>query len=247
MADDLTYLDQPVCGLSGDDYAQVLADLLPSGLAWPRDPASVMQRTLRGLAEEWARVTERDCDLLAESYPCGATESLSDWERITGLPDPCTGPLPTLQQRRAAVCAKIAAQGGASEAYFIALAEALGFEVLEVEYFQPFRAGLSRVGERLYSEEWLYGWRVVVISPVTFVYFRAGLSAVGEPLRTWGNELLECAFEAVKPAHTVLLFAYRTESQWDDGDSIWDGGASHWDLSSSPILLDDGADAHVQD
>jgi uncharacterized protein YmfQ (DUF2313 family) len=202
-----TYDGQPLCGLTGDDYAQVLADLLPRGWAWPRDPAAVIMLTMRGLAEEFARVTKRDCDLLAESYPCGATETLPDWERVTGLPDPCTGELPTIQQRRAAVCAKLGAVGGSNAQYFIDLAAGLGFSIT-IETFEPFRVSQNRVGDHLYDQSWIYAWRINVSGEVTYVYFRAGLSAVGEPLRAWGNELLECAIRAVAPAHTVLIFAY---------------------------------------
>jgi hypothetical protein len=34
------------------------------------------------------------------------------------------------------------------------------------------------------------------------------LSAVGEALRTWGNDLLECKMNQIKPAHTILIFGY---------------------------------------
>jgi uncharacterized protein YmfQ (DUF2313 family) len=228
-ADAITYDGQPLCGLSGDDYAKVLADLLPRGLAWPRDPAAVIMLVMRGLAEEFARVNARDCDLLAESYPCGASETLSDWERVAGLPDPCTGPLPTVQQRRAAVCAKLGAIGGASEAYFIELAATLGYQIT-IQTFEPFRASKNRAGDPVYGQNWVYAWRITVQSPVTFVHFRAGRSAAGEPLRTWGNKMLECAFMANKPAHTVLFLAYRINSAiWDGGASIWDVGQSIWD------------------
>lgn len=51
------------------DYAQALAQLLPEGPAWPQDPASVLQQTLRALAAELARVEARSSALLAETDP----------------------------------------------------------------------------------------------------------------------------------------------------------------------------------
>jgi uncharacterized protein YmfQ (DUF2313 family) len=230
-----TTASQTVCGFTGDDYQQVLADLLPRGFAWPRDLSSVIMRTMRGLAEEYARVTARDCDLLAEAYPCGATETLSDWERVTGLPDPCTGPLPTIQQRRLAICGRLAAFGGASEAYFIHLAASLGFQI-QIETFDPFRASQNRAGQPLYNEDWAFAWRVIVQGGTAITWFRAGQSAAGEPLADWGHNLLQCEFENYKPAHTVIIWATRLDTSiwdvntpqiaiWDSGDSIWDQGA----------------------
>ena len=197
---------QPVCGFDAQDYAQVLADLLPHGWAWPRDPATVLMRTFAGLAAEFARVHRRDCDLLAESYPGPPLETLIDWERICGLPDPCTGPLPTLQQRRMAVLQKLAARGGQSRAYYIAVAAVLGFGIA-IEEFSQFRAGRNRAGDAVYGVDWVYAWRVTA-TEWTIFYFRAGVSTAGEVLRVWGNRVLECVLEQLKPAHTILLFAY---------------------------------------
>jgi uncharacterized protein YmfQ (DUF2313 family) len=226
-----TYQGQPLCGLTGDDYAVVLADLLPRGRAWPRDPEAVIMLVMRGLAEEFARVTARDCDLLAESYPCGAEETLPDWERVCGLPDDCTGPLATIQQRQMAVCARLGAQGGSSKQFFIDLAASLGAQI-EIETYEPFRVCQNSVGDPLFDEGWTFVWTVVVTGDVETIYFRSGVSRVGEPLEAWGDKLLECVLEAAKPAHTIMLWAYRTMdgSIWDGGASIWDGGASVWDV-----------------
>jgi uncharacterized protein YmfQ (DUF2313 family) len=195
---------QPVCGLTGDDYADVLTDLLPLGYAWPREPFAVITRTMRGLAEEFARITERDCDLLAESYPCGAVETLPDWERITGLPDPCTGALPTMELRQMAVCARLRAGGDPSIAYFIGLAEVLGYTIT-IEEFTPFAVSRNRVGERLSGEEWRFVWCVTVSGP-PIGYFRASENRVGDRLRFNDPTLLMCVLNAYKPAHTIIIF-----------------------------------------
>jgi uncharacterized protein YmfQ (DUF2313 family) len=199
---------QQVCGFTAEDYAQVMADLLPRGWAWSREPDGVQMLVMEGLAAEFARVHARDCDLLAESYPGTALETLTDWERICGLPDPCTGPLVTIQQRRAAILAKLAARGGQSRQYYIDLAATAGFDITITEY-QPFRAGRSRVGDHLADEQWQFYWRVDSWEAAEkIISFRAGQSTVGEPLRLWGNEILECLIGAVAPAHTVVHFSY---------------------------------------
>jgi uncharacterized protein YmfQ (DUF2313 family) len=198
---------QAACGFTAEDYAQVLADLLPRGWAWPRDPETVLMRVFGGLAVEFSRVHGRDCDLLAESYPGTAIEALTDWERITGLPDPCLPfPLNSLQARRRAVLFKLAARGGASKAYFIWIAGLLGFPITITE-FAPFRAGRNRTGDRLYNQDWAYAWRVNA-PEVNIFYFRSGQSTASERLRDWGNAVLECILTRLKPAHTILHFGY---------------------------------------
>jgi uncharacterized protein YmfQ (DUF2313 family) len=204
---------QLVCGFTAEDYAQLLADLLPRGWAWPRDPDTVLMRTFAGLAAEFARIHGRDCDLLTESYPGTALETLTDWERLCGLPDPCVAPpLTTLQERRAAVLARLASRGGQSRAYYIAVAAALGFDITITEFF-AFRTGQNRAGDPVNGVAWCYTWRINA-AEWTVWSFRAGLSTAGEALRRWGNQRLVCAIEPLKPAHTILQFAYfRTELQ----------------------------------
>jgi len=221
---------QQVCGFTADDYAQVLADLLPRGWAWSRDPTSVLMRTIEGLAAEYARIHARDCDLLAESYPGTALETLTDWERICGLPDPCTGVLGTIQQRRLAILAKLASRGGQSKQYFIDVAAAVGFHIT-IEEFRPFRVGRNRTSHHLYGADWNYYWRVTSWEAnQKIIAFRTGQSATRERLRQWGNDLLECLIRSLAPAHTIIQFAYQQlQSNWDSGDSRWDDGESIWD------------------
>jgi uncharacterized protein YmfQ (DUF2313 family) len=223
---------QQVCGFTADDYTRVLSDLLPRGWAWSRELTSVQMKVLEGLAVEFARIHQRDCDLLAESYPGTALETLTDWERICGLPDPCTGTLGTIQERRAAILAKLAMRGGQSRQYYIDVAYALGFTITITEY-QPFRVGKNRAGDYLAGEDWLFYWRVTSWEQNQKIYFfRTGQSVTRERLRSWGNALLECVLNAIKPAHTILHFAYQNSwavwddktdpTRWDDGNSIWD-------------------------
>jgi uncharacterized protein YmfQ (DUF2313 family) len=156
-------------------------------------------------AEELARVDARGEDLVVESDPRTAFETLTDWERICGLPSACLGPLSTLQERRQAVEAKLTSQGGQSPAYFVGLGQAMGYKVTISEY-RPLRAGF-RAGARCYSLDWAFAWRVNS-QGTSITLFRAGRSCAGERVRTWGNLKLECAFKAAKPEHTDIIFAY---------------------------------------
>jgi uncharacterized protein YmfQ (DUF2313 family) len=192
-----------------DDYADALADLLPTGPAWPREPTSLLMRFLRGLADLWgdAGVDASAARLLEqESDPRLTFDLLPDWEGAFGLPDPCTGPLPTLAARRAALVAKMTTEGGQSRAFFIALAASIGFTITITE-FRPFRAGIGRASDRVYGVDWAYAWQVNAPS-VTVTLFRSGQSGAGERLATWGNLELECVIRRYAPAHTILIFAY---------------------------------------
>lgn len=192
--------------MNADQYGQQLDALLPQGAAWPRDADAKMRLLTRGLAEEFARVDMRANDLLSEVLPNTTVQMLDDWERAAGLPDTCVATGQTLQERRSALLARLTNMGGQSRAFFIELAKYLGFTITITE-FRQFRAGISRAGEPLCGDPWLHTWRVNA-PQTTIVAFRSGVSGAGEPLRKWGNELLECVFGRVKPAHTVLLFGY---------------------------------------
>jgi uncharacterized protein YmfQ (DUF2313 family) len=211
-----------------EDYLAQFQQLLPRGRVWHRGWGWIQDADLLTLMPLWSRLQTKLNDLITQIFPCSTTELLPEWEATLGLPDPCTGPLPTMQQRTAAVCGKFAARGGQSRTYFLHLAASLGFTI-ELETFKPFTASQSRAGDPCYDEKWAYVWRVIA-DPTQVLFFIASYSAAGDPLATWGNKLLECEFNAYKPAHTVIIFSYVLgQSRWDDGFSIWDHGESIWD------------------
>lgn len=192
--------------LSGLDYRRQMQALLPRGAAWPRAIGTTLTRFLDGAAEEFARIAARVRALFEEADPRTTTELLADWERVADLPDNCSGTLrDTLQGRRMDLVAKLTSTGGASRAYFIAVAATLGYEIT-IDEFDTFRVGESAVGDGLHGDAWAYTWRVNT-PETTVTYFRAGLSSVGEPLARWGNAALECKLRQLKPAHTILQFA----------------------------------------
>src|SRR5690606_22069685 len=121
---------------TGADYAEGLAALLPRGPAWPRDTNSVLMRLIAGLAEIWgANVDSRAADLLErESDPRAALELLPDWERVAGLPDACLAEPLTIADRQKALIARLTILGDQSIAFFLQLAEALGYEITIIEH-----------------------------------------------------------------------------------------------------------------
>ena len=192
-----------------------------------------------------ARLNQRAIDVLAETFPCSTVELLPEWEATLGLPDPCIGDLPTLQQRQQAVCLKWTARGGQSADYFRQLAATAGYSIT-IETFRPFYATESRVDDPLYDEQWAYVWQVNTQAVGSLVFFRVDESTVDEPLVAFGNAALECILNQNKPAHTQIIFSYSVKSMWDarsDGDvtmgasgptseapTIWDDGNTVWDI-----------------
>ena len=188
------------------DFLTALQALMPRGLAWPRDPTSVMAQVLGTLAPTWARHTLANNTLLVDAFPATAVQLLTEWESALGLPDPCAGASPTLQGRQAQVVARFAGSGGQSVPYYISYAAALGYAVTVTEY-TPFRVGQQRMGAQLGTQDWAFAWQINAALK-TFTNFRTGLSGMGEPLVSWGNTVLQCELAEVRPAHTILIFAY---------------------------------------
>ena len=189
-----------------DEYRDALAGLLPTGGAWPRDPASALMRFLASLAAELSRLDGRVAQLLAETDPASTTELLTDWERVVGLPDPCVTLAQTVAERRLALEGRLTSVGGQSRRFFIDLGTRLGYSIT-IDEFASSGAATS-AGISFTGDEWASIWRVNVPTAVAITPFRVGAGAVGEPLRAWSNEVIECQFNRLKPAHTRVLFAY---------------------------------------
>ena len=179
---------------------------MPRGKAWNRDPESIQNLTLSGLAPTFARVNDSANQLLVDAFPETTVQLLTQWEATLGLPDSCTGLGTTIQARQATVLAKFLGNGGQSISYFEDFAANLGYAITITQY-APFRAGQSTAGQPCNSSVWANTW--AIHAPLnTVVSFRAGASAVGEALNSWGNAELQCSMEKIAPAHTLLQFIY---------------------------------------
>lgn len=188
------------------DFLSATQALMPRGRAWPKDPTSVQALVMAGLAPTWVRHTQSNNNLLVDAFPATAVQLLPEWESALGLPDPCAGESPTLSGRQAQVVARLTNSGGQSVPYFTVYAAALGYTVTVTEY-TPFRMGQQRMGCQLGTQDWAFTWQINAPAQ-TITYFRMGQSYMGESLASWGNAVLECELTALKPAHTILNFAY---------------------------------------
>lgn len=190
------------------DYTAQLQALLPTGPAWTREPDATLTALLAGLAEELARADERIGELFEEGDPRTAQEMMDDWERVLGLPDPCTASATTLAARQLIAWRKLAFQAGQTKAFYIALAASIGVEI-EIIEFDPdvddFDGSLTPL---ITGGKYRFVWRVNVLTATDYTLFRVGTSAVGDRLADGGAIDLECMILAARPAHTRVIFTY---------------------------------------
>lgn len=185
-------------------YLSQLQALLPTGAAWPREPDTVLTTVLLAMADGLSRAHNRALELIEEADPRTTLELLPDWERVCGLPDPCSGLAATVAERRAQVVARLIATGGQSPAYFVGLAAALGFDITITERRARF-CGRRACGTPFGGEEMQWIWEVHLLPELVFRR-HCGQGFHGEPFANWGAQSLICMLERLKPAHTVIWY-----------------------------------------
>jgi uncharacterized protein YmfQ (DUF2313 family) len=190
-------------------YASQILSLFPNGIAWDEAKINALSALASAMADELARTELRAHQLAVDWLPSQAVELLPDWERALALPDNCfPDQVQTLEQRQLAAVEKFTRIGLQTPAYFISLAESLGYTI-EIEEYFPFSSGSGSAGSSVVDEAWAYTWMIRIFGEeIVIADFQVGKSTVGEGLRTWGNSLIECVVNRQKPAHTVVIYSY---------------------------------------
>ncbi|MES1977564.1 MAG: putative phage tail protein [Pseudomonadota bacterium] len=187
-----------------EKFVQSLAKLLPTGFAWPRDPASTLMRVIRGVAASFNQLHEDTHEIVRQWQPHHTVNRLTEWEEATGLPDPCFGTEQSLALRRKLLLARLRPvelyypNSSPAAPYSIeTICAWLGY-VATVRYNTPFRVGVNRVGDRLGA---LNGrlWITVTLQTQPF---RVGVNRVGDRLRigTLNGGELACYLQRIVPA-----------------------------------------------
>lgn len=156
----------PSISFSQESYVRMLMELLPRGPAFSREKDGAVRKVMQALADELARVNGRGVDLLNESDPRTATETIADWERVLSLPDDRVLVIPaTIEERRVAVTQKYANRGGQNVDFFVALAAACGYSAIDVTLETPSPSqGISGTsGGSLPAGT--YGYKVTAVGP----------------------------------------------------------------------------------
>jgi uncharacterized protein YmfQ (DUF2313 family) len=120
--------------------------------------------------------------LLPEFFPSSITTALiAQWEAEYGvIPRAGSG----FEDRRRAVLAQYIRIGSLTAAHFTALAAALGYEITITEggeTFVPFRAGISRAGDPVYSAGALWVWTVTTQNKPAAADIRSLFADLGPP------------------------------------------------------------------
>ena len=174
-------------------YFQQLKQLLPPGPAFNLELQPDLAQMLASLAPELARVDQNSEALLLELNPATATVLLPVWEGYLGLPDVCVVPgSQTLEERRAAVIAKLTATGAPQLSFYQRLGVQSGVPI-QIEEFRPCRVGPASVGDFLYGDGWPWSW--IASAPV-------------EAFGTDAAATLDCRLQQEAPEYTDVVLSF---------------------------------------
>ena len=174
-------------------YIQQLQQLLPPGPAFDFELQPDVAQTMAALAPELARADGNGEALLLELNPATATVLLPVWEAYLGLPDVCVVPgSQTLEERRAAVIAKLTATGAPQLSFYQRLGVQSGVPI-QIEEFRPCRVGPASAGDFLYGDGWPWSW--IASAPV-------------EAFGTDAAATLDCRLQQEAPEYTDVVLSF---------------------------------------
>lgn len=195
-------------------YTELILNLFPNGIAWRKDEGSTLHKLASTIAPEFTVIDDITKNMILEADPRTTWDLLTDWENMLGLPDHCSMQAPideplTLEDRRRIVLQKLTTGGGSNESFFQEICRQLGYDGIKVRSFYPYRMGTARMGDRFTNSGWEYVFEVQ--SPLSLNRkFRMGQNRMGDRLAQFGNPVLECTIEKLKPAHTTVIFNFGT-------------------------------------
>lgn len=188
------------------EYARRLGQHLPPGRFYRFTFGSAAGLLLVAAAKELGRVRLAVEDAFAAVHPGRAGDAALDaWEDALGLPE-CGGASTEIARRQEAAWAKLRARaGGQSRAYFLELvADRFGLEG-EIVEFDGADCN-DDCNAAIYGPAWMNTWALVL--PMTDLFECTCNDDCNDPLRDWGRDELECLVNALKPAHTRVLYWY---------------------------------------
>lgn len=171
---------------TAEDFKDLLLRLSPPGAGF--GPGGRWESLLEAVSQELSRHHDRCLDMVDETSPATASETLSAWEYMLGITDPQTAEA----DRQVEAHARLLATGGCTPDYFTELALALG---VVITITSPVSTGWNP-GSPIGYPFWSTGAR--------FIWLVSAPSGTTTPRRT----ALENLFTAIKPAHTRVWFEY---------------------------------------
>lgn len=195
-----------ICPTLEDCHAQILA-MLPRGRAWRTEAGGVRWRFFRALAALVVFANEALCAFADEMF-CDTTGDLAEaWRASYGLPDSC--------DPYARLCDKIAATGGQTCAYLVAMAARAGFAVECVDLHGA-EASCAEAGcaeaHPPWSVEGMLGLRVdqagsPALGSSHGTPVDAGLLEAGQAIYCGADlSALQCLMDRIAPAHLLIVY-----------------------------------------
>ncbi len=182
--------------------AGVLEQYLPSNPLYHGDN---LKKILLGLAASWLDYRAFINKITVE-YNVDTTEDLiSSWEGFVGIPDSCFNIASTIEERRQNVLLKIAGLNVSTARQFENIAQVLGFSIQVTNGVDV--ATLPATFPILLTSAAAAPFTIVVnldsdLEPATFpLDFPVSLGA-------GAAQVLECLFNRIKPANTLVVFRY---------------------------------------
>ena len=188
--------------LGSEAYTGHLKRLLPRGRAWEGEE---LEALLSAFAASFAEMDGVLSRLLDDILPASTSDLLTDWERVTGLPDDCSEPGAGIGQRRGAVLDQLVTQAGNNSADYVAIAAKLGATITIAEHDRTRARAIA--GLDTTNGKWRFVWWITVQNDSTREF--SVESDVNMPIIIFDrNPELECRLQKAKPAHTHLVIGY---------------------------------------
>ena len=205
VVDDLNKLHLYRIGIpSSDDVCGAMLGLLPRGFAWYKGLDGNFARLMRGLSAVVTSIYQLVVNYQEQSSP-SHTDSFDAWERELRLPEDGAKTGDTDVDRREEIYRKACRKGGVTVPYFLSLAALFGRDIWIYEYWKnPEKFEDVDFGE----DDPNFYWMLEVEASPDDWYECTCNDTCNDYLQRWWNGSIESMFDAIKPAHTKLLYAY---------------------------------------
>lgn len=189
-------------------FQRVFLQLLPTGLAWNKEPGSELSKIAGALADGPEQDDASIDRLLDERFPDQSVVLLEDWEKWLALPD-CTSAGQTFDERRTAVAEKYRMVGSLNRQFYIELAAKYGFDI-EIESYSDgaYATCLDNCLTRLRKNYGRFTSHIIVKTSVDNRNATV-LDNCLTPLVVYSGGVIECLLEKYKPAHQVFIYIYQ--------------------------------------
>ncbi|MEQ1321783.1 YmfQ family protein [Acinetobacter guillouiae] len=183
-----------------EQYTGAVKTLLPRGRVWSRAMTGTQHELIEGIAKSFQDVDADAMQLLIEAFPATTTQLLDEWNLTVGIPDFCFGAPDSIEQNRQYIVAKLIADGGQSNDYYIAIAKSLGINIVIREFSPSHFDADAPDGLIIKPGDWWHTWKVVIdVNSPSLIEFAGDETAIKD---SNSYKALMCLLNRYKPAHT---------------------------------------------